>query len=106
MVSLSNIKKAKELLWGYCYKCEYHSERKGCQRPEGVCDVDDAWGWLDAANTGDNIVVDIDNVEIATERLKRYCNSCKFYNDRDGICEKETDKECEVNETLLMINIP
>jgi hypothetical protein len=48
MIDRDNIEKAKELLWSYCEKCQYHKEF-GCIRDNGVCEVDDAWGWLDAS---------------------------------------------------------
>jgi hypothetical protein len=42
-----NIRKAQELLWTYCEKCPHHTE-EGCKRDEGVCEVDEAWEYLDA----------------------------------------------------------
>jgi hypothetical protein len=58
---------AKELFWGFCEKCPHHGE-DDCKRPEGVCEVDDAYNWVDAIEnyTED----DIDNIEIVFDVIK------------------------------------
>jgi hypothetical protein len=91
MVNADNIEKAKDLLWEHCTKCQYHGE-DGCKRPGGVCDVDDAWGWLDAAADDDE-----DNIEIAKNRLQRYCDSCALHS-KQAFCDN-----CRVNLARVLL---
>ncbi len=48
MINSENVTKAMEILWSYCEKCKYHNEA-GCKRKQGVCEIDEAWNYLDAA---------------------------------------------------------
>ncbi len=54
MINSENVTKAMEILWSYCEKCKYHDNEKGCKRKQGVCEIDEAWNYLDASIDDDD----------------------------------------------------